>query len=382
MLDAKEREHVRRGLRMLVEDAPLAPDFEAVVIPRLGDAHPAGRSPLVVLVASGLLVIAVGGLTFLFSGSQGGPEPSIPALDSTPMEPLPALSPGEFPRVTIDLPGWTISYVEDSEGSIEMSDVEDTALEGMVFEESVNYHSATILFTDGTKEAELRLSSSALDDVERLIADRLGSGSRLQDQTVLGSNAAVIRFAGLSAFTAIWSATDVEYEFVGHEFGGEDGEEDFRSVLRALRRVGETEWTASLSDEIVSDRASTVGQYLSDIPLPPGFDTTPVEEGPVEHWYQVGADTVRAVSCGWLDYWVSAKAVGDQASMQQAVDAMAGSRQWSILRDMSAEGGFHEMVWEYADAIAADGTVSGGYESAEVLTVEGSYTNAFGCNTS
>jgi len=381
MLDAKEREDVRRGLRVLVDDAPLAPDFEAIITPRLGDAHPAGRSPLVVLVASGLLVIAIGGLTFLFSGSQAGPEPSTPALDSTPMEPLPALAPGEFPRVSIDLPGWTISYVEESEGSIEMSDVEDTALEGMVFEESVNYHSATILFTDGTKEAELRLSSSALDDVERLIADRLSSGARLTDETVLGSNAAVIRLGDLS-FTGIWSASDVEYEFVGHEFGGEDGEEDFRSVLRALRRVGEIDWTASLSDEIVSDRASTVRQYLSDIPLPPGFDTTPVEEGPIEHWYQVGADTIRAVSCGWLDYWVSAKAAGDHASIQQAVDAMAGSRQWSILIDMSAEGGFHEMVWEYADAIATDGTVPGGYESADVLTVEGSYTNAFGCNTS
>jgi hypothetical protein len=380
MLDAKEREDVRRGLRVLVEEAPLAPEYEAIITPRLGDAHPAGRSPLVVLVASGLLVIAIGGLTFLFSGSQGGPGPSAPALDSTP-EPLPALSLGEFPRVSIDLPGWTISYVEESEGSIEMSDVEDTALEGMVFEESVNYHSATILFTDGTKEAELRLSSSALDDVERLIADRLSSGSRLTDETVLGSKAAVIRVGDLS-FTAIWSASDVEYEFVGHEFGGEDGEETFRSVLRALRRVGETEWTASLSDEIVSDRASTVRQYLSDIPLPPGFDTTPVEEGPIEHWYQVGADTVRAVACGWLDHWVSAKAAGDEASMQQAVDAMVGSRQWSILVDMSAEGGFHETVWEYADAIATDGTVSGGYESAEVLAVESSYTNAFGCNTS
>jgi hypothetical protein len=381
MLDAKEREDVRRGMRVLVDEAPLAPDYEAIITPRLGDAHPAGRSPLVVLVASGLLVIAVGALTFLFSGSQVGPEPSTPALDSTPMEPLPALSPGEFPLVSIDLPGWTISYVEESEGSIEMSDVEDTALERMVFEESVNYHSATILFTDGTKQAELRLSSSALDDVERLIADRLSSGSRLTDETVLGSNAAVIRLDDLS-FTGIWSASDVEYEFVGHEFGGEDGEEDFRSVLRALRRVSETDWTASLSDEIVSDRASTIRQYLSDIPLPPGFDTTAVEEGPIEHWYQVGADTVRAVSCGWLDYWVSAKSAGDQASMQQAVDAMAGSRQWSILIDMSAEGGFHEMVWEYADAIATDGTVSGGYESADVLTVEGSYTNAFGCKTS
>jgi hypothetical protein len=214
-----------------------------------------------------------------------------------------------------------------------------------------------------------------------LIADRLSSGARLTDEIVLGSNAVVIRLDDLS-FTGIWSASDVEYEFVGHEFGGEDGEEAFRSVLRALRRVGEAEWTASLSDEIVSDRASTVRQYLSDIPLPPGFDTTPVEEGPIEHWYQVGADTVRAVVCGWLDHWVSAKAAGDQASMQQAVDAMVGSRQWNILVDMSAEGGFHETVWEYADAIATDGTVSGGYGSADVLKVESSYTNAFGCNTS
>jgi hypothetical protein len=42
---------------------------------------------------------------------------------------------------------------------------------------------------------------------------------------------------------------------------------------------------------------------------------------------------------------------------------------------MATEGDFSLVVFEYADAIAGDGTVVGG----RVLTVEESYRQAFGC---
>lgn len=56
---------------------------------------------------------------------------------------------------------------------------------------------------------------------------------------------------------------------------------------------------------------------------------------------------------------------------------MGASREWGILIEMSTEGEYPEVVWEYADAIAGDGTIVGG----RVLTVEESYQAALGCPT-
>lgn len=377
MLDAEEREQVRRGLKVLVDEAPMAPDFETITAPRLRPAGSKRWSPPLVFAATALLIAILGGLAVFLSGGQtetaASPETTAPtpttapapdpavttSPDSTPTTtlPLPALEPGEFPRVMIDLPDWTISYIEDSEGETE---------NGL-------HHHSTIRLTDGSTDAELRLNSGPFVDLEGLITDRLNSGTRTDDQAVLKSEAVVVRYNGSSTFTAMWSDNGVEYEFVA-----DTNEETVRSLLQALTRVSEADWVAALPDTIISDRSAAVRKYLADIPLPPGLDPTALEEGPIESWYQVGADTVSAVACGWTEHWINAKAAGDQASTQQAVDAMAGSREWDILIDMAAEGAFSDVVWEYADAIATDGTVIGG----RVLTVEESYTDALGCNTS
>lgn len=363
MLDAQEREQVRRGLSVLVEEAPLAPDFERIGTTRLRPTRGRRWSPPLVFAATAIVVAVVGGLTVFLAGGQTEPADTPETSTPTTTQLLPSLAPDEFPRIMIDLPGWTISYIDDGEGETENGPI----------------HVSTILFTDGSTDAELRLGSGALADLEGLVADRLNSGTRIDDQTVLGSEAVVVRYIDSSFFTAMWSDNGVEYEFVA-----DTDEDTFRSLLQSLTRVSESDWVATLPDNIISDRATTVRQYLADIPLPPGFDPTAIEEGPIEHWYQVGADTVGAVACGWIEHWINAKAAGDQASMQQAVVAMAGSREWDILIDMTAEGAFNEVVSEYADAIATDGTVQAGYEmkaGEENLSVEESYSNAFGCNT-
>ena len=47
----------------------------------------------------------------------------------------------------------------------------------------------------------------------------------------------------------------------------------------------------------------------------------------------------------------------------------------AVLNQMNADGDYPEVVWEYADAIAGDGTIMGGKR----LTVEESYKDALGC---
>jgi len=82
-----------------------------------------------------------------------------------------------------------------------------------------------------------------------------------------------------------------------------------------------------------------------------------------------------AVICAWLDQWIDATATGDADGAQEAVAGLATSRDWAILIEMEAQGGFAQVVWEYADAIAGDGTITGGKTS----TVTETYQQVLGC---
>jgi hypothetical protein len=114
------------------------------------------------------------------------------------------------------------------------------------------------------------------------------------------------------------------------------------------------------------------------MPLPEGFDSDPLEQGDaVRDRYQLGAIVSGAVACAWLDQWVAATAADDEASVQQAVDAMATSHGWAVLQQMNDEGDYPEVLWEYADALAGNGPIMGGKE----LTIEESYGAALGCDT-
>lgn len=360
MFDTREREQVRRGLQVLVDEAPMAPDFDALTTVEVHQYRRRGRSPLAVFAVTATLVVVVGGLSVFLAGSPSGTDPAVSPPESATTSPpsLPPLADGQFPRLIIDQPGWFISYIEDGEWETETGPV----------------RLSNILYTDGSAEAQLTLDT--LVDTEWSISNEINNeGTRLADETVFGSQAAVIRMNDSSVYRAFWANNGVDYVLLA-----ETTEETFRELLASLTGVTQDKWVGSLSDEIITDRPAAVRQYIDDIPLPPGFDTTSVQEGPVEHWYQIGADTVGAVACGWIDYWIDASTAGDETAIQQAVDAMAASREWNILNQMSSEGAFHEIVYEYAEAIATDGTVPGGYETPERLTVEESYVQALGCD--
>ncbi len=267
------------------------------------------------------------------------------------------VAPGELPYVVLDAAGWEIDYVDESRGE---------AADG-----SGEHHDATIQFTDTQTEAELRVMAGVFADLDSLVVDREASGIRLAEADVLGATAVVVRSGG-SYHTAMWVIDDVVYEF-----RAELEEGSFRSLVASLTFVNDEDWIVALPDTVVTDRPDAVRQFLADVPVPAGFDPSSLEAGPEEHWYQVGAEVVGAVTCAWIDQWIAAKTTRDQPAIDQAVSALGTSREWGILIEMKTEGDYPLVVWEYADAIAGDGTVIGG----RVLTVEESYRNAFGCPT-
>ncbi|HSJ84601.1 MAG TPA: hypothetical protein VLA91_12365 [Acidimicrobiia bacterium] len=366
--DDRERERLRRGLAVLVEETPVAPELATLRATPLHKTPRLATPARVFVTAAAAVMVTVGGVALLQTqGSNTSPAagetapstssvaaPTTSEMAPTTSEAVPAIAAGELPYVISSAPGWTITFVAGSSRD---------QVDG-----SGEHQYLTIVFGNGSSEAELNVELGS--DVEGRITDREAGRTRLDEATLWGTSAVVSRGDSDLDHSAIWAVDDVVFELRATL-----DEPTFRSLLGSLTVVDREEWIASVPDTVVTDRPAAVTEYLADIPLPAGFDATSLQSGPEVDRYFVGADVVAAVTCAWIEQWVAAKADQDQAGIDQAVDAMATSREWDILNDMATEGDFSLVVFEYADAIAGDGTVVGG----RVLTVEESYRQAFGC---
>ena len=132
---------------------------------------------------------------------------------------------------------------------------------------------------------------------------------------------------------------------------------EFLDLLGQLTAVEPAALDAHLPAEFVTDgeRADVIAGMLADVPVPDGFDRA-IESDEVDR-YHLGADVTGAVTCAWIELFAN----GDAATRQEARDALATSRDWAVLDEMDAEGDWSEVVWEYADSVAA-GDVPEGYQ--------------------
>jgi hypothetical protein len=125
----------------------------------------------------------------------------------------------------------------------------------------------------------------------------------------------------------------------------------FEERLEWVTKVSQSTWLAAMPAKVVktTEYASTVKEMLRDIPTPKTFKPSRVpNEGLVTDRYQVGAQTAGTVACLWFRQWGAAQRSGDEAAAAEAVKAMATSRHWSILREMTAEGDYPYVLWEDA----------------------------------
>jgi hypothetical protein len=178
-------------------------------------------------------------------------------------------------------------------------------------------------------------------------------------------------------FVAQW--TDRQYEL---ELWGYLPDTDaFLEVAATVEAVDAVTWLAALPESAVSPEglAGTVQTMLADVPIPPGLDPHALAPAGdvVRDRYHLGADVTGAVACAWISRWVDATARGDTAAGQEAVEAMATSRQWDILQEMEPQGGWSEEVWEMSAAIAGDGTVDRGRPD---IPVAEEYVSSLGCD--
>jgi hypothetical protein len=198
-----------------------------------------------------------------------------------------------------------------------------------------------------------------------------GARPELEFGTSEGFRATVWRYEGTDEYTAVWRHGDATVTARGAAASGAE----FAGVVENLRRVGVEDWLRALPDSAVTpqEHPEAVDEMLAGLPLPPELDVAALRSSAgTRDRYHLGAQVAGAVACGWLATWVEAKAAGDEAGVKRAVVALASSRDWAILREMEAEGDYPKVLWQYADAVAGDGTVMGG----KLLSVEESYKAA------
>lgn len=146
-------------------------------------------------------------------------------------------------------------------------------------------------------------------------------------------------------------------------------EDAFLALLaNSVERVDVPTWLAALPPEIVTARSvqEELDRVLADVPLPPGLDRGALgitDSETALDPYHFGAWVTGEVACGWIEEWLRARDEGDAVAAQRAVDQLATSHDWQVLKDMSSEGGWSHAVWEYADLLVA-GERPAGYRTA------------------
>ena len=225
--------------------------------------------------------------------------------------------------------------------------------------------------------AEVRIWSGNLAEVEAQVLNRALEARSVRTASIDKMPVAVTYHSDDLSRVFVVGGTDgyvIEIDF--SLLGVNATDADLDALLSSIRLVDIATFEDALPEGSVTTGSveAVVAEMLSDIPVPVGFDPSGLTA--TGERYQVGAQVVSAVTCSWIDQWVVATAAGDTELADIAVAALSTSREWSILIEMESQGGYSGVVWEYADAIAGDGTVVGG----RVLTVEESYQAALGCN--
>jgi len=354
---------------------PEAELLEAIMsIPHLTDVaideprpHPRPSRRRVLAPLAALVALLVGVVGFQQLGRDTGTAWAAPLVAVA----------NAAPRILVQRPAWAVTRADELTGA-----------------------HGEMTFGDGRNELELRWQPA--DQHDATVRDRSHEAADQQTLKVIGREARLFRYPGPAGptfgsadptvpvappaptvqadgpgdFTTLWTQGSHSVEVRG-TFADVEA---YKNVLAGLREVDIDTWLRAMPASVVrpGGRAAVVDEMLSDIPLPDGFERAALRAGDgVKDRYQLGATVAGAAACAWIDTWIAATDAGDAAGAARAVDAMATSHRWSVLVDMRDQGAYPDAVWELADAMATNASVSGG----KPLTIRESYANTLGCAT-
>jgi hypothetical protein len=255
------------------------------------------------------------------------------------------------PRLLLAARGWTVTRADEF---------------------GIGYGEMT--FSNGDRTLELHWDRG--HDLGNGLGERGSGTTALGATAVQGVTARLFRYDGSPDYAATWTQDGYGLE----ARGAAPDLPSFKALVATLREVGVETWLSAMPPSVVKPqgRNKIVLSMLEGVPLPPGYDVASLlraDGAAVVDRYQLGAQVSGSVACAWLRLWVAARAAGNDSGARRATGALATAHHWRVLREMQAQGDYPEVLWQYADAAAGDGTVVGGRK----LSVEASYRDALGC---
>jgi hypothetical protein len=269
------------------------------------------------------------------------------------------------PRVLVTASGWKVRSVE----GFDPDAGEMTFQLGPDQMRREQYLGGYALVNDAPR---LEVTWYPRDQYESYRADRARE-PHLQHVTLFGQQAQMISYGATDHAVMLPPQGTVFLELRGN-VGDEAAFKQF--LADSIEQVDIRTWLAAMPSSVVTadNLDGAVQKALAGIPLPPGFDASALARGLALDSYQFGARVTGMVACGWIEEWQRAHESGDAAAADRATAAMATSRNWAVLHEMDAEGDYPEVIWQYADALAAGGTSPSGKAGLE------GYRGALGCD--
>ncbi|MFF0374045.1 hypothetical protein [Actinoplanes missouriensis] len=258
----------------------------------------------------------------VYAGPTGLPSAEAPALSGRELD----LKAAEgLPRLLIDEPGWKA-----------------TSVYGFTDE------SGSISFENGGRA--LSMDWYADEQYQGYYDDRL-EVSTPEWTTVTGREASVVTYSksDFAAMLKPQGGTFVELRTQS----GDWTRATFDALLPHIVKVDAESFLRALPEEVVTpgDVRTEAAKILADIPLPPNFDVSVLENSGANDPYQFGAAVTGRVTCDWITEWIRADEAGDKEARKQAAAALRSSHDWKALRDMNDAGDYPEAVWDVADKV-------------------------------
>jgi len=190
------------------------------------------------------------------------------------------------------------------------------------------------------------------DEHQSLVEDRAHDAAPWA-MTIAGRPVSVFDEGGENGgIAALWLDGDHSFEIRTHSFREREA---FRSTAETLGAVDQAAWLDALPATVVrpADRPAAVDAALAGLPVPEGLDRAGLAAaGTVGEPRHVAYEVTNALVCAWIQQWVDGTEAADVAAVDEAVDAMASSRQWPVL--VANDGEWARYIWQVADAMVAD----------------------------
>jgi hypothetical protein len=210
------------------------------------------------------------------------------------------------PRLLVTAPGWKVVRADAFEPD-----------------------SGELTLSDGSHRFEIHWYPARL--YRQYLRDR-ADVSAAQHGALLGMRATTVDYGRGEYATVLSPNGDVFVEVRGR-LGSRSA---YDEILRSLRPVGVETWLGAMPPSTVrpAARSEAVNRMLRGIPTPPGFDASRLRrEGSIANRDSLAVAVGNAVACAWVESWIRARDAGDAAKAARAVDAMASSATWPIVRE-------------------------------------------------